>query len=92
MANNPVDDLIEDIRNGIVEYTPGGVGESADVRTVEQIRHGDIPAPLLPEDRGDLAHQVHIPVADGRGNVGKFVVEKEKKPYYVSAARVVEDQ
>ena len=90
MANNPLDDLIEDIGNGFVEYpTTGGV-EDADIGTVENVRSGSIPAPLLPGDRGDLAHQVHIPVADGQSNVGKFVVEKEKAPYYSGAARVTE--
>lgn len=91
MGNNPVDDLIEAIGRGEVEYpTTVGVGEDADIGTVEKIRRGDIPAPLLPEDRGDTAHQVHIPVADSQGNVGKFVVERDKKPYYVGAARVTE--
>lgn len=93
MAKDNLEQYLEDIENGIVEYpTTGGVGEDADIGTVEKIRRGDIPAPLLPEDRGDTAHQVHIPVADSEGNVGKFVVERDKKPYYVGAARVVEDQ
>lgn len=90
MAKNNFDQYLEDIRNGIVEYpTTGGVGEDADIGTVEKIRRGDIPHALV-GDESDTAHQVHIPVADSEGNVGKFVVERDKKPYYVGAARVTE--
>lgn len=60
-----------------------------DIGTVEGIKNGIIPNPLI-GDESDTAHQVHIPVEDGEGNVGKFVVEKDKKPHYVGAAKVTE--
>ncbi|MCF8606020.1 hypothetical protein L5I01_21955 [Gordonia sp. HY442] len=40
-GNNPFDQLLEDIENGIVEYHAGGVGEGPDVSTVGDVIAGE---------------------------------------------------
>ncbi|GAB06693.1 hypothetical protein GII30_20525 [Gordonia amarae] len=85
---NPLDELLEDIEYGFVDYpnTRGGVDTSG---TVGEIRSGILPAPLIETDDAAIRPgRVEIPVSQG-----KFVVEprnEETHSYFVSSARVVD--
>lgn len=89
MANNPLDDLIEGIGQGEVEYTPRDRGVGPDIQTVESVRNGSIPDQLV-DDPLDYTGRVEVPV-EHDGHAGKIVADRGTI-YYAGAARVQGDE
>lgn len=93
MAKNKLDELIEDIGNGFVEYTPGEIESGADVSTVgEVLDTGRLPNSAAHNQMMDNAQmgvtETRMPIAGGeavvRAESGKATIG-----YTVTPAKVV---